>query len=149
IADQDLRAACLVREALAGASPLADAVFALQALGTVPILLAGARELKDRWLPAVLAGRAMASFAMTEPEAGSDVSAIAPTGAPGHGGGGRVRHGGAGVAGGGGARHPAPTVRTHAQRVPADPGEARADGDGPHRRPPPDLPRGLGERPRR
>src|SRR5256885_3213030 len=70
IADQDLRAACLVREALAGASPLADAVFALQALGTVPILLAGARELKDRWLPAVLAGRAMASFAMTEPEAG-------------------------------------------------------------------------------
>ena len=79
IADQDLRAACLVREALAGASPLADAVFALQALGTVPILLAGARELKDRWLPAVLAGRAMASFAMTEPEAGSDAAAIATT----------------------------------------------------------------------
>src|SRR5207249_3262474 len=77
IADQDLRAACLVREALAGASPLADAVFALQALGTVPILLAGARELKDRWLPAVLAGRAMASFAMTEPEAGTDAAAIA------------------------------------------------------------------------
>src|SRR5207247_10151972 len=51
IADQDLRAACLVREALAGASPLADAVFALQALGTVPILLAGARELKARWPP--------------------------------------------------------------------------------------------------
>src|SRR5438034_1298617 len=69
----------LEAEALAGASPLADAVFALQALGTVPILLAGARELKDRWLPAVLAGRAMASFAMTEPEAGSDAAAIATT----------------------------------------------------------------------
>jgi acyl-CoA dehydrogenase len=79
IAELDLRAACLVREALAAASPLADAVFALQALGTVPILLAGSAELRDRWLPAVLAGRAMASFAMTEPEAGSDAAAIATT----------------------------------------------------------------------
>jgi acyl-CoA dehydrogenase len=79
IAELDLRAACLVREALAAASPLADAVFALQALGTVPILLAGNAELRDRWLPAVLAGRAMASFAMTEPEAGSDAAAIATT----------------------------------------------------------------------
>src|SRR5881392_4101083 len=41
IGELDLRAACLVRETLAGASPLADAMFALQALGTVPILLAG------------------------------------------------------------------------------------------------------------
>lgn len=79
IGDFDLRAACLVREALAATSPLADAVFALQALGTVPILLAGGPELKERWLAAVLAGRAMASFAMTEPEAGSDVAAIATT----------------------------------------------------------------------
>src|SRR5947209_12499136 len=79
IGNLDLRAACLVREALAGASPLADAVFALQALGTVPILLAGDPKLKDRWVPAVLAGRAMASFAMTEPEAGSDAAAIATT----------------------------------------------------------------------
>ena len=79
VGDLDLRAACLVREALAAGSPLADAVFALQALGTVPILLAGDRELKDRWVPAVLAGRAMASFALTEPEAGSDAAAIATT----------------------------------------------------------------------
>ncbi len=79
IGDLDLRAACLVREALAAASPLADAVFALQALGTVPILLAGERALKDRWVPAVLAGRAMASFALTESEAGSDAAAIATT----------------------------------------------------------------------
>jgi len=77
IGNLDLRAACLVREGLAGASPLADAVFALQALGTVPILMAGDPRLKDRWVPAVLAGRAMASFAMTEPEAGSDAGAIA------------------------------------------------------------------------
>src|SRR2546422_662888 len=81
VGDLDLRAACLVREALAAGSPLADAVFALQALGTVPILLAGDRELQDRWVPAVLAGRAMASFALTEPEAGSDAAAIATTAA--------------------------------------------------------------------
>src|SRR2546425_11390617 len=53
--------------------------FALQALGTVPILLAGAAQLKERWLPAVLAGRAIASFAMTEPEAGSGAAAVATT----------------------------------------------------------------------
>jgi acyl-CoA dehydrogenase len=79
IAEQHLRACCLVREALAAASPLADAVFALQALGTLPIVLAGSEDLKHRWLPGVLAGTAMAAFAMTEPEAGSDVGAIATT----------------------------------------------------------------------
>jgi len=79
IAEQHLRSCCLVREALAAASPLADAVFALQALGTLPIVLAGSDEQKRRWVPAVLAGEAMAAFAMTEPEAGSDVAAIATT----------------------------------------------------------------------
>ncbi|TMQ50052.1 MAG: acyl-CoA dehydrogenase [Candidatus Eisenbacteria bacterium] len=79
IGDQDLRACCLIREALAAASPLADAVFALQALGSLPIVLAGSADVKQRWLPAVQAGRAMASFAMTEPEAGSDVAALATT----------------------------------------------------------------------
>lgn len=79
IAEQHLRACCLVREALAAASPLADAVFALQALGTLPIVLAGSEDLKHRWLPGVLAGTTMAAFAMTEPEAGSDIGAIATT----------------------------------------------------------------------
>ena len=73
----DARAACLWREALAAASPLADAVFALQALGSLPIALAGGDELARRWLPEVAAGRALAAFAMTEPEAGSDVAALA------------------------------------------------------------------------
>ena len=73
----DLRACCLVREALAAASPLADSVFALQCLGSMPITLAGSEELKRRFLPEVAAGRAMAAFAMTEPEAGSDVAAMA------------------------------------------------------------------------
>jgi acyl-CoA dehydrogenase len=73
----DLVACCLIREALAHASPLADAVFALQCLGSMPVALAGSEALRGRWLPAVAAGRAMAAFAMTEAEAGSDVGAIA------------------------------------------------------------------------
>ena len=77
ILDQDLRACCLVREALAAGSPLADAVFALQALGALPLLLAGSDELKRRWLTPLREGGVMASFAMTEHEAGSDVAAIA------------------------------------------------------------------------
>lgn len=77
IAEQQWRSCSLVRESLAAASPLADAVFAMQALGVVPMLLAGSDAVRQRWVPAVLAGEAMASFAMTEPEAGSDVAAIA------------------------------------------------------------------------
>ena len=46
----DLRACCLIREALGAASSLADEVFALQALGSTPIAMAGSEELKERWL---------------------------------------------------------------------------------------------------
>src|SRR5439155_5102254 len=60
-------------------SPLADAVFALQGLGTLPILLSENASLRDRWVDAAIAGRAMAAFAMTEPAAGSDVTAIGTT----------------------------------------------------------------------
>ena len=79
ILDLDLRGCCLMREALGEASPLADAVFALQGLGTTPLLLAGSPEQKERWLGPIAPGKAMTAFAMTEPEAGSDVSAIATT----------------------------------------------------------------------
>ncbi len=72
----DLRACCLIREALAAASPLADAVFALQCLGSMPLALAGDDETSRRWLPGVAAGEAMAAFAMTEPGAGSDVGSM-------------------------------------------------------------------------
>jgi alkylation response protein AidB-like acyl-CoA dehydrogenase len=72
----DWRGCCIVREALAAASPLADAVFALQALGIVPILLSGHAALRERWLSPTLAGEAMAAFAMTEPDAGSDVASM-------------------------------------------------------------------------
>ncbi|HSM15230.1 MAG TPA: acyl-CoA dehydrogenase family protein [Thermoanaerobaculia bacterium] len=72
-----LGALCAIREALAAASPLADAVYALQALGSMPITLSGNAEMQRRWLPEVASGAAMAAFAMTEPEAGSDVAAMA------------------------------------------------------------------------
>ena len=72
----NLRALCLTREKLAAASPLADAVFALQALGGAPLVLAGTTAQRGRWLDAIVQGHAMAAFAMTEPEAGSDVAAM-------------------------------------------------------------------------
>lgn len=75
----DVRACCLLRESLAAASPLADAVFALQGLSTVPLLLAGNDAMKAQWVDDALRGRAMGAFAMTEPEAGSDVASLATT----------------------------------------------------------------------
>jgi len=74
---QDWRSCCLAREALAASSPLADAVFALQALGTLPMLLAPNAAMRERWVADAIGGRAMAAFAMTEHVAGSDVAAIA------------------------------------------------------------------------
>jgi acyl-CoA dehydrogenase len=79
ILDLDLRGCCLMREALGEASPLADAVFALQGLGTTPILLGASPAQRERWLGDIAGGRVMTAFAMTEPEAGSDVSAIRTT----------------------------------------------------------------------
>ena len=79
ILDLDLRGCCLMREALGEASSLADAVFALQGLGTTPILLAGSQTQKDRWLGPIAQGEVMTAFAMTEPEAGSDVTGVATT----------------------------------------------------------------------
>lgn len=79
ILELDLRGCCLMREALAQASPLADAVFALQGLGTTAILLGGSTAQKDRWLGPISRGEAMTAFAMTEPGAGSDVAGVATT----------------------------------------------------------------------
>jgi acyl-CoA dehydrogenase len=79
ILDLDLRGCCLMREALGEASPLADAVFALQGLGTTPILLAGSPDQKERWLGPIAKGEVMTAFAMTEAEAGSDVAGIGTT----------------------------------------------------------------------
>jgi acyl-CoA dehydrogenase len=67
---------CVVREELARGSALADAMFAMQALGSYPITLFGTEEQKQRYLPPVAEGTRIAAFALTEPEAGSDISAL-------------------------------------------------------------------------
>ena len=46
----DCRTLCLFREAVAGVSPLADALFAIQGLATVPLRLEGSPAQRDRWL---------------------------------------------------------------------------------------------------
>ena len=76
IADRDLRACCLAREAVGAASPLADAVWALQGLGITPVLAAGSEELKERFARPAVEGALMSGFAMTEEEAGSDVASM-------------------------------------------------------------------------
>ena len=78
ISARDLRKIALAREAIAAASPLADAVYALQALGATPILLAG-DPAAPHWVDEAVAGRAMGAFAMTEDEAGSDVASMTTT----------------------------------------------------------------------
>jgi acyl-CoA dehydrogenase len=75
----DLRTLCLVRETLGRAEPLADFVFAMQGLGSGPISLFGSHQLRARYLPAVAAGERIAAFALSEPEAGSDVAAMRAT----------------------------------------------------------------------
>jgi acyl-CoA dehydrogenase len=72
----DVRSLVLIREALGHVSPLADAIFAVQGLGTYPIVLAGDEDQKARYLPGLLAGERIAAFALTEPEAGSDAGAL-------------------------------------------------------------------------
>ncbi len=75
----DVRALCVAREHLAYDSSLADLMFAMQGLGSFPLVLAGTDALKRRWLPRVKGGASIAAFAMTEPDAGSDVAAIKTT----------------------------------------------------------------------
>lgn len=75
----DARAICLLRETLAYQDGLADFVFAMQGLGAGPISLHGNREQKSAYLPRVAKGEAIAAFALSEAEAGSDVAAMTTT----------------------------------------------------------------------
>jgi acyl-CoA dehydrogenase len=72
----DTRAVCLIREILARHSGLADFVFAMQGLGSGAISLFGTDDQKRRYLPRVSGGTAVAAFAISEPDAGSDVAAL-------------------------------------------------------------------------
>jgi acyl-CoA dehydrogenase len=75
----DVRALCLIREALAYSSALADLAFVMQGLGTYAISQAAPEHVRDFWLARAAEGRAIAAFALTEPDAGSDVAAIKTT----------------------------------------------------------------------
>jgi acyl-CoA dehydrogenase len=72
----DTRAVCLIRETLARHSGLADFAFAMQGLGSGAISIFGSLEQKQRYLPCVARGTSIAAFAISEPDAGSDVAAL-------------------------------------------------------------------------
>jgi acyl-CoA dehydrogenase len=72
----DTRAICLIRETLARHSGLADFAFAMQGLGSGAISLFGSDEQRAQYLPRVAGGMAIAAFALSEPQAGSDVAAM-------------------------------------------------------------------------
>ncbi len=72
----DTRAICLIRETLARHAGLADFAFAMQGLGSGAISLFGGDAQQERYLPRVAAGAAIAAFALSEPQAGSDVAAM-------------------------------------------------------------------------
>ena len=72
----DTRAICLLRETLARHDGLADFAFAMQGLGSGAISLDGTAAQRERYLPRVAAGEWLAAFALSEPEAGSDVAAM-------------------------------------------------------------------------
>ena len=73
----DVRALALIRETLAWHDGLADFAFAMQGLGSGPLSLGGSAELKARYLAEVASGGKVAAFALSEPQAGSDVAALA------------------------------------------------------------------------
>lgn len=75
----DVRALCLIREALAYSSALADLAFVMQGLGTYAISQAAPEHVRDFWISRAVEGQAIAAFALTEPDAGSDVAAIKTT----------------------------------------------------------------------
>src|SRR5262249_4780621 len=72
----DARAIGLTRETLAFHDGLADFAFAMQGLGSGAISLAAGDDLRRKYLPRVARGEAIAAFALSEPEAGSDVAAM-------------------------------------------------------------------------
>jgi acyl-CoA dehydrogenase len=75
----DVRSIALLREVFAYHAGLADFSFVMQGLGSGPIVLAGSDALKKKYLPKAAEGEAIAAFALSEPDAGSDVQALTTT----------------------------------------------------------------------
>ena len=72
----DSRSLCLMRQTLGYYDGLADFAFVMQGLGSGPISLFGSETLKQKYLPKVARGEMLAAFALSEPDAGSDVAAM-------------------------------------------------------------------------
>jgi acyl-CoA dehydrogenase len=75
----DVRSIALIRETLAYHAGLADFSFVMQGLGSGPIVLAGTEQQRKEYLSRAATGEAIAAFALSEPDAGSDVQAIGTT----------------------------------------------------------------------
>jgi acyl-CoA dehydrogenase len=75
----DVRALCLVRETLGYASPLADSIFAVQGLGSHPVVLVPGAPDRAAFLGKVARGESIGGFGLTEPEAGTDVASMRAT----------------------------------------------------------------------
>jgi len=75
----DVRSIALVREVLSYHAGLADFAFVMQGLGSGPLVLAGTEAQRRKYLPKAAAGEAIAAFALSEPDAGSDVQAMTTT----------------------------------------------------------------------
>jgi alkylation response protein AidB-like acyl-CoA dehydrogenase len=67
---------CLIREGLARGSTAAETAFALQGLGSFPLLQSGTDAMVAEWVPRLASGEAVAAFALSEPDAGTDVAAL-------------------------------------------------------------------------
>ncbi len=78
----DALATAIVIEEVARACAASSLIPAVNKLGTMPLLLAASEELKQRYLPAVARGEAMFSYALSEPEAGSDAASMTHPGGP-------------------------------------------------------------------
>lgn len=72
----DVRALVVIRDVLGFTCPTADAIFAVQGLGTYPIATYGTDEQRERYVTPAVRGDRIAAFALTEPEAGSDVASL-------------------------------------------------------------------------
>ncbi|SOE62344.1 hypothetical protein SAMN05446589_2108 [Streptomyces sp. OV198] len=127
---------CLMRESLAHGCTEAETALALQGLGAHPVHAYGTRAQRERWLPRVADGSAVAAFALSEPGAGSDAAALAlradrdasraPTSAPAPGEAAPAARGASSAASGA-----APGVAPAAPgTVPADPVPSVAEGQG-------------------